>query len=423
MIHRFSKLRAIAASCIITAASASAADFKITDFGVVTDSTIVQTAAIQAVIDSAEASGGGRIVIPEGTFLSGGLFFKPGTKLHLEKGAVIKGSDDINDYPLLPSRMEGRSIYYYAALINAYYVDNFEITGPGTVNGNALKFWEEFWALRKVKPKCTNLEVHRPRLVFLWGCDNLHIDGPTLCNSAFWTTHLYQCNNVLIENTRIEAPREPVRAPSSDALDLDACRNVTVRNCYLNCDDDGACLKGGKGVFAHISPENGIVENILVENCTFGPNLHGVLTLGSECIHAKNVTVRNCTLQTRCSILRLKMRPDTYQTYENITVKDITGTCSTVIEMRPWKQFFDLEGTDEKPVGTVRNILVENIDVDCKSFGHIAGNPDDTVSDFVIRNVNIRATDPEFVCAYPQIVFDNVTINGKKVSNPAKSNQ
>ena len=420
MTHRLSPRKTIAAICAFTAITSTAADFKITDYGVTTDSTIVQTRAIQSVIDAAEAAGGGRIVVPEGTFLTGGLFFKPGTTLHLEKGAVIKGSDDIADYPLIPSRMEGRSIYYYAALINAYYVDNFAITGPGTVNGNALKFWEEFWALRKVKPKCTNQEVHRPRLVFLWGCDGLHIDGPTLCNSAFWTTHLYQCNNVLIENTRMEAPREPVRAPSSDALDLDACRNVTVRNCYLNCDDDGACLKGGKGVFAHISPENGIVENILVENCTFGPNLHGVLTLGSECIHAKNVTVRNCKLQTRCSILRLKMRPDTYQTYENITVQNITGTCATVIEMRPWKQFFDLEGTDEKPVGIVRDILVENIDVDCKSFGHIAGNPDDTVSNFTVRNVNIKATDPNFVCAYPQIVFDNVTINGKKIENPAK---
>ncbi len=420
MIHRLNLRKTIASISIFSAIAAGATDFKITDFGVSTDSTIVQTKAIQAVIDSAEAAGGGRIVIPEGTYLSGALFFKPGTKLHLEAGAVIKGTDNIADYPLLPSRMEGRNIYYYAALINAYYVDNFEITGPGTVNGNALKFWEEFWALRKVKPKCTNLEVHRPRLVFLWGCDKLHIDGPTFKNSAFWTTHLYQCNDVLIENTRMEAPREPVRAPSSDALDLDACRNVTVRNCYLNCDDDGACLKGGKGVFAHISPENGIVENILVENCTFGPNLHGVLTLGSECIHAKNVTVRNCTLNTRCSILRLKMRPDTYQTYENITVQNITGTCSTVIEMRPWKQFFDLEGTNEKPVGIVRDILVENIDVECKSLGHIAGNPDDTVSNFVIRNVNIKATDPNFVCAYPQIVFDNVVINGKQVNNNSK---
>ncbi|WP_290144575.1 alpha/beta hydrolase fold domain-containing protein, partial [Duncaniella muris] len=108
--------------------------FKLTDHGVANDSTVVQTAAIQRVIDKAETMGGGEIIVPPGTFFSGALFFKPGTTLRLEEGAVIKGSDNIEDYPLIPSRMEGRSIYYHAALINAYHVDGFEINGPGTIN-------------------------------------------------------------------------------------------------------------------------------------------------------------------------------------------------------------------------------------------------------------------------------------------------
>lgn len=79
MTQKFSPRTTIAALCVLTAATLTAADFKITDYGVSTDSTVVQTKAIQAVIDSAEAAGGGRIVVPEGTFLTGGLFFKPGT--------------------------------------------------------------------------------------------------------------------------------------------------------------------------------------------------------------------------------------------------------------------------------------------------------------------------------------------------------
>ena len=120
----------------------SAKDYVITSGGVKNDSTKVQTAAIQKVIDRAEAEGGGRIVVPKGTFLTGALFFKPGTTLHLNEGACIKGSDDIADFPLIPSRMEGRSIYYHAALINAYHVDGFQITGPGMINGNGLKYWK-----------------------------------------------------------------------------------------------------------------------------------------------------------------------------------------------------------------------------------------------------------------------------------------
>lgn len=401
------------------------ATYLVTDFGVVSnDSTLKQTEALQAVIDRAEAAGGGIVTLPEGTYLSGALFFKPGTRLHLAKGAVLKGSDDINDYPLVPSRMEGRSIYYYAALVNAYFVDGFQITGEGTVNGAAYNFWVAFWNRRDEAKKegrsCTNLEVHRPRLVYIWGCDNIKFSGVRFCNSAFWTMHLYQCENVLIENCSFQAPTKPVKAPSSDAMDFDVCRNITVRGCYLDCNDDGVTIKGGKGVYANRSYESGAVENVLVEDCTFGPNLHGILTLGSECVHARNIVLRNCKSMTHCALLRLKMRPDTYQIYEDITVENVTGTIGSVFDMKPWKQFFDLEGSDEKPYGVVRNILIKDVDVDCRSLGTIAGNPDDTVENIRLENLTLRAEDPAFECAYPSVVFDNVTINGKKVSNPAK---
>ena len=400
--------------------------YVVTDMAVyANDSTTIQTAAIQNIIDIAEANGGGQIVFPAGTYLTGSLFFKPGTTLHLEKGAKIKGSDDIADFPLLPSRMEGKSIYYHAALINAYFVKGFEITGEGTIDGNGLRYWKEFWANRDravaAGREWTNLEVRRPRLVFLWGCNDLKISGVNLQNSPFWTTHLYECDDVLIENCRITAPRGEVRAPSSDALDLDACRRVTVRNCYLNCDDDGVCLKGGKGVYANRTMDNGICEDILVENCEFGRNLHGVLTLGSECIHARNVTVRNCKVDINAAVLRLKMRPDTYQVYENVRIENITGHCGTVMDMKPWKQFYTLEGSDEKPYGIVRDIIIENVDVTCNTFCHVQGNPDDKVDDILFKNVKVEAKDPSLtVVAYPAVKFENVTVNGNKYSPRAE---
>ncbi|MDE7148422.1 MAG: exopolygalacturonase, partial [Duncaniella sp.] len=361
---------------------------------------------------------GGEIIVPSGTFLSGALFFKPGTTLRLEEGAVIKGSDNIEDYPLIPSRMEGRSIYYHAALINAYHVDGFEINGPGTINGNGYKFWVQFWdnveRAREEHRSWTNLEVRRPRLVFLWGCDNARLIGVRMINSAFWTSHFYRCNDLIVENCEVQAPREPVRAPSSDAIDLDGCHRVIVRGCYLNCDDDGVCLKGGKGVFAHKSYENDSVTDVLVEGCVFGPNLHGTLTLGSECVHADNVVLRNCRLDNDCSLLRLKMRPDTYQVYENIRIENVTGRCGSVVEVLPWKQFFTLEGTDEKPVGLIRNILIKNVDLKCNSLGVIAANTDDKVENFEFENVAVKAGSDIFRCNYPDVKLKNVTVNGKQ---------
>ena len=139
------------------------------------------------------------------------------TKLRLEEGAELLGSDNISDYPLIPSRMEGRKLDYYAALINAYRVDSFSINGPGRINGNGLRYWKQFWAYRdsmkRMKLEATNLDVHRPRLLFIWGCKNVLFRNVKMCNAGFWTTHLYQCKNVLIDHCDIRSPYKPRAAP------------------------------------------------------------------------------------------------------------------------------------------------------------------------------------------------------------------
>lgn len=400
---------------VVIVLNAHSQDYIITKFGVGNDSTKLNTMAIQQVIDKAESNGGGTIIIPKGVFLTGALFFKPKTKLLLQEGAQLKGSDDITNYPLIPSRMEGRSIYYYAALINAYHVDSFSITGPGSIDGNGLRFWEYFWAYRdsmsKIGKSATNLEVHRPRLLFIWGSNNVTIQNVKLRNSGFWTTHLYQCNNVLIENCDIRSPFKPVKAPSTDGIDIDVCKKVTIRNCYISVNDDAVCIKGGKGPNAHRRGENGIVEDILIEDCVFGES-HGTLTLGSECIHARNITMRNCKMEHNTSILRLKMRPDTYQIYENILIENITGKCGTIISMAPWKQFFDMGGSTEKPFATVRNITFSNINVQCKSIGTMEGNPADTVTKIVFNNVTAKAEEAILKTNYTDIKLEKVLVNG-----------
>lgn len=398
---------------------AQSQDYVITDFGVGTDSTKLNTTAIQNVIDSANANGGGTVVIPKGVYLTGALFFKPNTKLRLMEGAVLKGSDNINDYPLIPSRMEGKSILYYAALINAYFIDGFTITGPGTINGNGLNFWKAFWQhredMKKIGKSSTNLEVHRPRLLFIWGCNNVTIQNVHLRDAGFWTTHLYQCSNVLIENCDIRSPYKPVPAPSTDGVDIDVCKKVTIRNCYISVNDDAVCIKGGKGPDAHKRSENGIVEDILVENCTFGES-HGTLTLGSESIHAKNINVRNCKVDNNCPVLRIKMRPDTYQVFENITIENITGKCGTIMTLNPWKQFFNMEGSTEKPFGIVRNISFSNMKVNCKTVADIEGNANDQVSGILFSNIEATAETPLLKTKYPGVKTDKVIVNGKPVT-------
>ncbi|MGQ7857188.1 glycoside hydrolase family 28 protein [Pedobacter sp. WC2501] len=395
--------------------NAMAQDYIITKFGVGNDSTKLNTKAIQSVIDKAYQKGGGTIVIPKGVYLSGALFFKPKTKLLLQEGAVLKGSDDIKDYPFIPSRMEGRSLKYFAALVNATNVDGFSISGSGTIDGNGLKFWKTFWAhldsLKKLGRESTNLEVSRPRLIFIWGCNNVNIKGVKLRNSGFWTTHLYQSNNVLIEDCDIRSPFRPVKAPSTDGIDIDFCKKVTIRNCYISVNDDAICIKGGKGPDAQKLPENGIVEDVLIENCTIG-EAHATLTMGSECIHARNITMRNCKVENNCPILKMKMRGDTFQLYENITVENITGKCGAIIDLNPWKQFFDLAGSTARPFGTIRNIKIVNIKVEATKFGEMDGNPEDKVSGFLFKDLEVTTKTPFLKNRHQDVKIENVMVNG-----------
>ncbi|OIN59029.1 rhamnogalacturonidase [Arsenicibacter rosenii] len=364
--------------------------YVITRFGAVGDSTVLQTTVIQKTIDAASQQGGGVVVIPQGTYLSGALFFKPKTHLYLAEGAVLKGSDEIKNYPKIPSRMEGQSLDYFAALVNVYQVDGFTITGKGKIDGNGLRYWEAFWARRKENPNCTNLEVSRPRLVFVWKSNNVQMQDVKLHNSGFWTNHFYQCNNVKLLNLHIFSPYQPVKAPSTDAIDLDNCSNVLVSRCYLSVNDDAIALKGGKGPWADLVPNNGENTNIIIENCHFG-YCHSALTCGSEAIHNKNIVMRNCHVNQAERVLWLKMRPDTPQLYEYVTVDNITGQAKSLLYVKPWTQFFDLQGRQDPPHEYCRHISLKNIRLTCQIFFDVAINENNHLSDFVFDNLTIEA--------------------------------
>jgi polygalacturonase len=381
--------------------------FIITDFGAVKDSSIVQTQVIQKTIDEAFQQGGGVIVIPKGTFLSGALFFKPRTHLHVSEGAVLKGSDDISDYPKIPSRIEGQNLDYFAALVNAYGVNGFTISGKGTIDGNGYKYYAAFWQRRMENPNCTNLEVSRPRLVFIWNCNNVQVQDVKLHNSGFWSSHYYKCKNIKILDLHIFSPHDPVKAPSTDAIDLDVCSNVLVKGCYMSVNDDAIALKGGKGPWADTDTCNGSNTNILIEDCEFG-FCHSALTCGSESIHNKNILMRNCHVNEATRVLWLKMRPDTPQKYEFVTVENITGQAKSLIFVKPWRQFFDLKGRQDVPLSYSDHIVLRNIDLKCDIFFDVAITEYDRLSNFYFENLNIQTANAS---------INKQIVNGFKLKN------
>lgn len=363
----------------------------LTDYEIMDDGK-VHTKEIQQLIDTAHENGGGVIVVPRGTYMTGSLFFKQGVHLYVSEGGVLKGSDDIYDYDLRMTRIEGETCLYFAALINADGVDGFTMCGSGTIDGNGLKSWKAFWLRRTWNPACTNKDEQRPRLVYISNSRNVLVANLHLINAHFWTNHIYRCDHVKYLNCDIYSPAQPVKAPSTDALDIDVCTDVLVKNCHMEVNDDAVVLKGGKGPWADQAEENGSNERIIVEDCVYG-FCHGCLTCGSESIHNRNIIIRRIQVDTGNNLLWLKLRPDTPQHYEYITIEDVQGReIKNFLNVNPWTQFFDLKGRTDKPVSAADHICIRNCSCDCETYFNVKREDSQyRLSDFTFENLHIRA--------------------------------
>ena len=296
-------------------------------------------------------------------------------------------------------------------------MDGFTISGKGTIDGNGLKYHQQFWLRRKWNRQCTNKDEQRPRLLYVSNSKNIQIEGVKLQNSAFWTSHYYNCENVKILGLRIYSLGKPddSKGPSTDAIDLDVCKNILIKNCYMSVNDDAVAIKGGKGPYADAFkkdypgtkiPEesigNGANENIIIEDCEYG-FCHGCLTLGSESVHSRNIILRRINISAQANnLLWLKMRPDTPQLYEYITVENITGPVKNFILIAPWTQFYDLKGRKDKPMSYSDHITMRNCDVDCNVFFNAKQQEEVYhLSNFNFENITVRAKDISF---HPEIV-------------------
>ncbi len=387
--------------------------YRITDFGVRKDIPAeVQTEAIQKVIDLAASQGGGQIVFPGGQYRSGSLFFKPGTTLHLEESAFLLGSEDMNDYKLLQTRIEGETVLYFAALVNADGVDHFSITGNGTIDGCGLKVWKNFWLRRRWNPNCLNVDEMRARLVYISNSKDILLDGLHLRNSAYWTCHLYRCQNVELRGLDIFAPSKPIPAPSSDAIDLDNCSHVWIHHCRMEVSDDAFTLKGGKGPNADTAEDDGPNTDVLVEDCVFG-YCHSAFTCGSECVSNYDIVIRNCKLEGAEKMFYLKMRPDTPQINRNITLENISGSCKYVFVAASWAQF---PRSKEIHFSRAENITFTYLDLQCQQFFYVFPNPEEfSLSEVLFRDCRIAsASDSEMMECPDGVRLEGVKINGKK---------
>jgi polygalacturonase len=282
----------------LCAGVALAADFNVAKFGAKGDGATMNTAAIQKAIDAA-ARKGGTVVFPAGTYLTGSIFVKSGVTLKLGKDVVLLGSQDIKDYPLMPTRIAGIEMSWPAALVNVYRQKRAAIVGEGTIDGDGKVFWDSYWSLRKeYEPRglrwASDYDARRPRLVQVFDSSDVNIGGGLLMRrSGFWTLHICYSHDVTVDGVVIRN-NEGGRGPSTDGIDIDSSRKVLVQHADIAVNDDALVMKAGRdsdGLRVARPTEDVVVRDSVVRDGAAGFTFGSETSGGFRNIEAYNIRV------------------------------------------------------------------------------------------------------------------------------------
>lgn len=324
----------IAAVLAFAAHHSLAADFNVRDYGARGDGVTNNTAALQQTIDAA-AGHAGTVVFAPGTYLTGAIFVKSGVTLKLDKGVTLLGSRNIDDYPMLPTRIAGIEMRWPAALVNVYRQDQASIIGEGTIDGDGKVFWDQYWALRKdYAPRglrwAADYDARRPRLVQVFGASGVKVGGGLrLRRSGFWTVHVCYSEDVTVDGVTIDNNEEG-HGPSTDGIDIDSSRKVLVANADISVNDDAVVLKAGRdadGLRVNRPTEDVVIRDVKVRFSKGG------IVFGSETSGGfRNIEAYRLSFDQNTPVGILFKSAHTRGGWgENIRLHDITMTGTPVI--------------------------------------------------------------------------------------------
>jgi polygalacturonase len=361
--------------------------FDVTDYGAVGNGKKDCTKAFQKTIEKCHASGGGRVVVPDGTFLTGAITLKSHVNLYLSKNAIVKFSTDPQKYlPVVYCRWEGVECRNYSPLIYAYGQEDIAITGEGMLDGQAS--YENWWSwnnkLGDEKPKQRpdrdqlmkwgeeNLPVEqrvfgeghylRPSFFEPTQCKNVLVEGVTFKNSPMWFVNPVLCTNVSVLQVTTEGD-----GPNNDGCDPECCTDVLIHGCYFNTGDDCIAIKSGRnndGRRVNVPCANIIVENSRMKNG------HGGVSIGSEVSgNVRNVFVDHDTMDSPIleRMLRIKTNAIRGGIVENVFVRNVeVGQVKDAVMQI---DFYYEEGDKGEFTPVVRNVELKNVNSRTSKYG------------------------------------------------------
>lgn len=411
------------------------AEFDITAYGAVEGGEQKCTAAFANAIRDCNEAGGGKVVVPPGTWLTGSIHLKSNVCLHLRDGAKIVFTDDPQDYlPPVHTTWEGVELLNYSPLLYAYCCTNVAVTGKGQF-APKMHLWRT-WSQRPPAHMAFTAELYewcshvaplgmrdatkmpgsnaRPHLLQFNRCANILLDGFSIRESPFWTIHLYHSENAVVRNLDVFA-----HGHNNDGVDVEMTKNVIIEDCHFDQGDDAIVLKAGRNQDAWAL--NRCTENVIVRNCEIVDG-HVLLGVGSELSGGvRNAYMHDCKMTGNAlNVFYIKTNERRGGFVENIYMKDcevratgkrmpnsVVGVETDVLYQ--WRKL----PTYEKRVTRIRNIVAENVKVNSANYlVAVHGDARDPVEGVTLKNVTCQDA---LVAKYEVMNAKGVTVDGEEI--------
>jgi polygalacturonase len=342
------------------------AGFNVRDHGAAGDGAHLDTRAIQDAVDACARAGGGTVLFPAGAYLSGTIVLKSRVTLHLDAGAVLLGSKNLQDYPsFVPALRSFTDTYTEKSLIYAEGLQDVGIRGRGAIDGQGAAFQGPY----KVRP-------FTMRFV---SCRNVSVVDVSLKDSPMWMQHYLACDQVEIRGISVHSR---VNA-NNDGIDIDGSQGVRISDCEIVSGDDAIVLKASA---------DRPTKDVVIANCVLSTACNA-LKLGTESNGGfENIVVSNCTIyDTRLAGIALEMVDG--GALERVGISNIVmnGVGAPVFIRLGDRARPVTAGGARPPVGTLGNVSIANVQaVGAGSMGcAVAGLPGHAIENLVLENLRL----------------------------------
>jgi polygalacturonase len=414
--------------------------FWVNDYGAAANYKTIVTKGIQKAIDACARNGGGIVAFKPGSYIMGAIFIKSGVHLRIDKGVLIKGSQNFDDYPEIDTRIAGIEMKWPAALINIIHQKNAAVTGEGKVDAQGKFCWDKYWAMRKeYEPKglrwIVDYDAKRVRTFLVQSSSDVTLKGLTFSNAGFWTVQLLYSDHLTVDGITIRN-NEDGHGPSTDGVDIDSSSWVLVQNCDIDCNDDDFCLKAGRdwdGLRV-----NRPTEYVVIRNCVARKG-GGLLTLGSETsggirhvlatdlvakgtgngFHIKSATTRGGVVEDihfRNVVMDSVGNAFMYTMNWNPTYSYSSLPAGYNYDSLPahWKTMLQKVEPAEKGIPKFKNIYVSGVEVKQARKGiNASGLQQSSLDNFHFQNVTINAEAAGSIDFAQHWTLKNVSIKAK----------